>query len=95
MYGRIPYLNNSLSSWAIHCFNLRRLLYYIAVWLVPHWVCPYTPCLNDISEVNSGINCRLLSDTFELIRVQEAISHHLELKSITDDFLDEFASSVE
>jgi len=33
MYGRIPYLNNSLSSWAIHRFDLRRLPYYIAVWL--------------------------------------------------------------
>jgi len=33
MYGRIPYLNNSLSSWATHCSNLRRLLYYTAVWL--------------------------------------------------------------
>ena len=31
MYGRIPYLNNSLSSWAIHRSNLRRLLYYTAV----------------------------------------------------------------
>ena len=25
MYGRIPYLNNSLSSWAIHRSNLRHL----------------------------------------------------------------------
>ena len=33
MYGRISYLNNSLSSWAIHRSNLRRLPYYIAVWL--------------------------------------------------------------
>jgi len=28
MYGRIPYLNNSLSSWAIHRSNLGCLLYY-------------------------------------------------------------------
>jgi len=40
-YGRIPYLNISLISWAIHRSDLRHLLYYIAVWLVPHWVCPY------------------------------------------------------
>ena len=33
MYSRIPYLNNSLSSWAIHRSNLRHLLYYTAVWL--------------------------------------------------------------
>jgi len=33
MYGRIPYLNNSLSSWATYRSNLRRLLYYTAVWL--------------------------------------------------------------
>jgi len=25
MYGRIPYLNNSWSSWATHCFYLSRL----------------------------------------------------------------------
>jgi len=33
MYGKIPYFNNSLSSWAIHRFNLRRLPYYTAVGL--------------------------------------------------------------
>ena len=31
MYGRIPYLNISLSSWAIHCSNLRYLRYYSQV----------------------------------------------------------------
>ena len=31
VYGRIPYLNNSLSSWATHRSNLRHLLYYTAV----------------------------------------------------------------
>ena len=31
MYGRIPYLNNSLSSWAIHHSDLRCLLYYTGV----------------------------------------------------------------
>jgi len=31
MYGRIPYLNISLISWAIHRSDLRRLLYYIEV----------------------------------------------------------------
>jgi len=29
MYSRIPYLNNSLSFWAIHRSDLRCLLYYI------------------------------------------------------------------
>ena len=28
MYGRIPYLNNSWSSWATYCFYLWRLSYY-------------------------------------------------------------------
>ena len=28
MYGRIPYLNISLISWAIHRSNLRYFLYY-------------------------------------------------------------------
>ena len=36
MYGRIPYLNNSLISWAIQQSNLRHLLYYI-------WVCSRMP----------------------------------------------------
>ena len=31
MYDRIPYLNNSLSSWAIHRSDLRCLVYYIRV----------------------------------------------------------------
>ena len=31
MYSRIPYLNNSLSSWAIYRSDLRRLLYYTGV----------------------------------------------------------------
>ena len=33
MYSRISYLNNSLSSWATHCSNLKCLPYYTAVWL--------------------------------------------------------------
>jgi len=41
MYSRIPYLNNSWSSWATHRFYLRHLLYYIAVWLVHRWARPY------------------------------------------------------
>ena len=31
MYGRIPYLNNSLSFWTIHHSDLRRFLYYTGV----------------------------------------------------------------
>jgi len=31
MYGRVPYLNISLISWAIQRSDLRRLLYYIQV----------------------------------------------------------------
>jgi len=52
-------------------------------------------CLNEVSEVNAGINSGPLSDAFKLIRIQKAIGHHLELKLITNDFLNEFASSVE
>jgi len=44
MYGRIPYLNNSLSSWATHYSNLRRLLYYTAVWLGASPSVPLTIC---------------------------------------------------
>jgi len=52
-------------------------------------------CLNEVSEVNASINSEPLFDVSELIRIYEAISHHLKLKLITDDFLDEFSSSVE
>jgi len=48
-----------------------------------------------MSEVNTSINCGLLSDASELIRVQEAISYHLKLKLIADDFLNKFTSSIE
>jgi len=51
--------------------------------------------LNEISEVNAGISCELLSDTSKSIRIQKAISHHMKLKSIANDFLDEFTSSIE
>jgi len=33
VYGRIPYLNNDWSFWAIYRFFLRHLLYSTAVWL--------------------------------------------------------------
>jgi len=52
------------------------------------------PCLNEMSEVNAGISCKLLSDTSKLIRIQKAISHHMKLKSIANDFLDKFTSSI-
>ena len=42
MYSRIPYLNNDWSSWAIHRFFLRRLLYYTAVWLGASPSVPFT-----------------------------------------------------
>jgi len=48
-----------------------------------------------MSEVNTSVSCEPLSDASELIRIQEAISYHLKLKSITDNFLYEFTSSIE
>ena len=51
--------------------------------------------MNKMSEVNTGVSCGLLSDVFELIRIQKAISYHLKLKSITNDFPNEFTSSIE
>ena len=63
MYGRIPYLNISLISWAIHGSDLRRLLYYIEVWLVPHWACPYS---NSASlQVTPLLLCMFLTEDLD------------------------------
>ena len=51
MYGRIPYLNNDRSSWAIHHFYLRRLLYYIAVWLGASPSVPLTRSNNNVPNI--------------------------------------------
>jgi len=48
MYGRIPYLNNDWSSWAIHRFFLRHLPYYTAVWLGASPSVPLTNTLLDL-----------------------------------------------
>ena len=48
-----------------------------------------------MSEVYICICCGSLPDTPKLMRVDEAIGCQLELKPITDDFLDEFARGVE
>ena len=48
-----------------------------------------------MGEIYTYINNRLLSDVSQLIWIQEAISYHVELESVADDFLNEFASSVE
>ena len=53
------------------------------------------PCSNKMGEIYTYINNRLLSDVSQLIWIQEAISYHVELESVADDFLNEFASSVE
>ena len=50
---------------------------------------------NKIGEVYTCINSGLLPDTFQLIQIQEAISYHIELESVANDFLNEFTSGVE
>jgi len=52
------------------------------------------PCSNEIHEVDTSINSGPLSNASELIGIQEAISCHLKLKLIVDDFLNEFACSI-
>ena len=47
-----------------------------------------------MSEVYSRICCGSLLDIPELMRVKEAIGWQVELKPITNGFLDEFAHSV-
>ena len=54
MYGRIPYLNNSLSSWATYCSNLRRLLYYTAVWLGTSPSVPLTNATASILKIKEA-----------------------------------------
>jgi len=53
------------------------------------------PCLNKIGEVDTSIDSRPLPDASKLIRIQEAISYYVKLKSVANDFLNEFASGVE
>jgi len=48
-----------------------------------------------MGEVYTCINSGLLPDASQLIQIQEAISYHVELESVADNFLNEFASSVE
>jgi len=50
MYGKIPYLNNDRSSWAIHRFCLRRLPYYTAVWL---GASPSVPLIYGVPKVST------------------------------------------
>jgi len=52
-------------------------------------------CLNKMGEVDASINSKLLPDASKLIRIQEAISYYVKLKSVANDFLNEFTSSVE
>ena len=52
-------------------------------------------CLNEMCEVNTSINSRLLSNASKLIGIQEAIGCYLKLKPIADDFFNEFACSIE
>ena len=65
MYSRIPYLINDWSSWAIHCFFLRHLLYYTAVWLgaspsVP-LTCVMSSCALQIADLASSVADFILS----------------------------------
>jgi len=53
------------------------------------------PCLNEVCEIDTSINGGPLSNTSELIGIQEAVSCHLKLKSIANDFLNKFACSIE
>jgi len=52
-------------------------------------------CPNEVGEIYACVHCRLLANTTELIRVEKAIGWQIELKSIADNFFDEFASDIE
>jgi len=53
------------------------------------------PCSNEMGKVDTGINGEPLSNISKLIRIQKTVSCHLKLKLIADDFLNEFACSIE
>ena len=62
MYSRIPYLNNDWSSWAIHRFFLRCLLYYTVVWLGASPSVPLTECMKEkLKELNGITDGEVLS----------------------------------
>ena len=81
MYGRIPYLNISLISWAIHGSDLRRLLYYIEVWLGTSPSVPLT-----LSEIGFDIPIpHLYGDNLGSLfwstnPVQEKRSKHIDIR---------------
>ena len=53
------------------------------------------PCTNNMGQVYSCISGGSLSDASQLVRVQEAVSCHMKLQSIADNFLNQLASCVE
>jgi len=52
------------------------------------------PCSNKMGKVYACGNSGPLSNTSQLIWIQEAISYHMELESVANDFLNEFPSGV-
>jgi len=52
-------------------------------------------CPNEVGEIYACVHCRSLANTTELMRVEEAIGWQMELKSVADNFFNEFASGVE
>jgi len=53
------------------------------------------PCTNEMSEVDTNVSGRLLSNATKLIWVQKTLVYYVELESIANDFLNELAISVE
>ena len=73
MYSRIPYLNNSLISWAIQRSNLRRLLYYIRV-------CSGTPLSALLQEAFERLKMAVTT-TLVLASPQDSELFHIEADS--------------
>ena len=51
--------------------------------------------MDEIYKDDSSISHRLLFQTTQLTRMNEVIRNRLELKSFTNDFLNEFAYCIE
>jgi len=89
MYGRIPYLNNSLSSWATHCSNLRRLPYYTAVWLGTSPSVPLTGGSYVLAEID-GTMSKLRFAAFRLIPYYACDCRSVPLTCLISEDIDKF-----
>jgi len=54
----------------------------------------YPPHANEVGEYNAHIRSEFEHKTTKLALIDEVVRDHMELKSITDNFFDEFTQCV-